>query len=341
MIELTEKPIDIERIREAVADPSCGAVVLFEGRVRDHHDGKVVVGLEYEVYPKMVLRVFDSICEQAKQKWHITKVAVIHRYGRLRIGDVAVVVAVASAHRKEAFDAASFIMDAVKKEAPIWKKEFYPDGSVQWVGCSHAPSAKEIGGGLLAGGESRRFGENKALAVKEKKPFYRIALDLLERFCAEVRVSSNEPRLYTRMLCSNDPPHLFGRTSYEVVPDEVKRRGPLAGVAALLKKSFFPSVLILACDMPNVTDEVVETLIEELNATTKFICFQENGRLHPFPGLFHRDLIGMIEGQLLKGLYRVEDFIALIPKENKKIIDVGQLKTNFINVNTKEEYLKL
>lgn len=328
MIELTEKPIDIEKIREAVADPSCGAVVLFEGRVRDHHDGKRVVGLEYEVYSKMVLRVIEAICAQAKAKWGLGKVAVVHRYGRLRIGDVAVVVAVASAHRKEAFDAASFIMDTVKKEAPIWKKEFYSDQPAQWVGCAHGEEKKEIGGGLLAGGESRRFGENKALAMKQGKPFYQIALDLLARQCAEVRISSNEPQLYSSV-------------PYDVVVDAVKGQGPLAGVAALLKKSSFPLVLILACDMPQVSQNLVKELLAAVDPKIKLICFQENGRLHPFPGLFHRDLIAIIEAQLLKGLYRVEDVIALIPKENKKIIDVGQLKASFINVNTKEEYLKL
>ena len=328
MIELTDKPINVEKIREAVADSSCGAVVLFEGRVRDHHEGKRVVGLEYEAYPKMVLRVIEAICEQAKIKWGLGKVAVVHRYGRLLIGDVAVVVAVASAHRKEAFDAASFIMDAIKQEAPIWKKEFYSDQPAQWVGCAHGEEKKEISGGLLAGGESRRFGENKAWALKQGKPFYQIALDLLARHCAEIRISSNEPPLYESV-------------PYEVVVDSVRGQGPLAGVAALLRKSSFPLVLILACDMPQVSPNLVQELLAVVDKKTKFICFQENNWPHPFPGLFHRDLIDTIEGQLSKGLYGVKDLIALIPEENKKMIEVKNFKTNLMNVNTKEEYLKL
>ncbi len=328
MIEITEKQIDVEKVREAVVDPSCGAVVLFEGRVRNHHEGRVVIGLEYEVYPQMAVKIFESLCARAKQKWPIQKVAVVHRYGRLQIGDVAVVVAVSSAHRKEAFEAAMFIMDTLKQEAPIWKKEFYRDEPAQWVGCSHSEDKKKISGGLLAGGESRRFGENKALATKNGKPFYQIALDLLERHCAQIRVSANHPQL-------------FNQSKYEVIPDTFRGCGPLAGVAGLLKASSFPSVLILTCDMPQVTDPVVHKLVSELGPKIKLVCFQEEARLHPFPGLFHRDLVDLIESQLAKGCYRVEDLIALIPEENKKIIDVGQLKTKFVNVNTKEEYLKL
>jgi len=137
MIELTKEPINVSKVREQVLDPSCGAVVIFEGCVRNHHEGKKVKLLQYEAYPRMVLKVVQQIEEEARTHWDFGKVSVVHRLGTLDIGEVAVVVAVSSAHRKEAFEVCSFIMNELKQSAPIWKKETYQNGQSSWVGCSH------------------------------------------------------------------------------------------------------------------------------------------------------------------------------------------------------------
>lgn len=137
MIQLTEKPIDVFQIRNEVAGPECGAVVLFEGCVRNHHRGKSVQALHYEAYSPLALKVFQELQKEAQQKWELGKIAIVHRLGKLEVGEVAVVVAVSSAHRKDAFEACSAIMDQLKKRAPIWKKEFYQDGKSCWVRCEH------------------------------------------------------------------------------------------------------------------------------------------------------------------------------------------------------------
>jgi molybdopterin synthase catalytic subunit len=116
-----------------MTDPSCGAYVTFEGVVRDHHDGKKVVGLSYECYRPMALKVLETIREAALERWAITEMLIVHRTGEIPIGEAAVLVTAASAHRKEAFEACAWAMDEIKREAPIWKHETYADGTSLWV----------------------------------------------------------------------------------------------------------------------------------------------------------------------------------------------------------------
>lgn len=111
---------------------SAGAVVTFVGKVRDMNLGDNVVGLSLEHYPGMTEKSLLNICEQAKQRWNIEAMTVIHRVGDLDIGDQIVFVGVSSAHRGDAFDACEFVMDFLKTKAPFWKKERTTD-SVRWV----------------------------------------------------------------------------------------------------------------------------------------------------------------------------------------------------------------
>ena len=118
-------------VRE-VAAADCGAVVTFVGTVRADNHGKRVVRLEYEAYPEMALRIFDHIATQAREKW-AARVIIHHRVGALEPGEISVVIAAAAPHRADAFDACRHAIEALKKDAPIWKRELYPDGS-SWVG---------------------------------------------------------------------------------------------------------------------------------------------------------------------------------------------------------------
>ena len=117
-----------------------GALCVFTGVVRNHNDGKSVLYLEYEGYEEMVVSIFDEIASEAKQRFGVTRVRIVHRLGRMEIGETSVAVAVSSPHRKEAFEACRFAIDTLKHKAPIWKKEFYADGS-SWLegpgGCAH------------------------------------------------------------------------------------------------------------------------------------------------------------------------------------------------------------
>src|ERR1043166_9223917 len=116
----------------AVEGTDCGAVVSFTGTVRSTNHGQTVVRLEYEAYPEMALRVFDHIASTAQERWG-ARVCIHHRTGALNPGELSVVIAAAAPHRADAFEACRHAIEALKKDAPIWKREIYPDGS-SWVG---------------------------------------------------------------------------------------------------------------------------------------------------------------------------------------------------------------
>jgi molybdopterin synthase catalytic subunit len=135
VFEVLDKPIDEKSMRTALNNPSAGAVVTFEGCVRDHNEGRQVQSLEYEVYVEMAEKEGVRILEEARERFGVLDLRAAHRMGPLEIGDIAVWVGVASAHRAEAFDACRYVIDALKHRLPIWKKEQYTDGSSEWVNC--------------------------------------------------------------------------------------------------------------------------------------------------------------------------------------------------------------
>ncbi len=137
MFEIVTIPIDSAAVLSRVEDPSCGGLVVFEGRVRDHHLGRQVLALEYEAYERLALTEGRRILAEAGERFGFHAAACVHRVGKLEIGDIAVVVAVSSAHRDAAFEACRFIIDELKVRVPIWKRETYADGSVEWTGCEH------------------------------------------------------------------------------------------------------------------------------------------------------------------------------------------------------------
>lgn len=119
----------------ALDDESCGAVVTFEGRVRDHNDGRSVQQLEYEAYEPLGTAEGARILAEAVDRFSVAHAVCVHRLGLLSLGDLAVWVGVSSPHRGEAFAACRYIIDEVKNRVPIWKKEYYADGDSGWVNC--------------------------------------------------------------------------------------------------------------------------------------------------------------------------------------------------------------
>jgi len=128
MLRLTAEPIVIDELLAAVADPKAGAVVLFIGMTRDNNEGRDVERLEYEAYTGMAEKELAKIADQARERWAIARIAVMHRTGVVPIGMASVVIAVSSAHRGDAF-----AIDRLKEVVPIWKKEFFAGGAV-WIG---------------------------------------------------------------------------------------------------------------------------------------------------------------------------------------------------------------
>ncbi|HEU4763955.1 MAG TPA: molybdenum cofactor biosynthesis protein MoaE [Gemmatimonadales bacterium] len=132
MGHLIDRPIELAALVGEVAAPDRGGIATFLGIVRDHHAGRAVERLEYTAYAPMAEAEIAAIAAEAEARWP-AKVAVRHRVGALAIGDVAVAIAVGSGHRDAAFDACRHVIEELKRRVPIWKKEFYADGSVAWV----------------------------------------------------------------------------------------------------------------------------------------------------------------------------------------------------------------
>ncbi len=133
MIEIVETPIDIGQVLASVKDPAAGGIDLFIGTTRNNSRGRQVLYLEYETYQTMALKLMYRIADEAEKRWDLKKISVVHRIGRVDIGEASVVIATSAAHRKEAFEACRYAIDALKKDVPIWKKEHFEDGEI-WVG---------------------------------------------------------------------------------------------------------------------------------------------------------------------------------------------------------------
>lgn len=138
---VSSAPIDLDGFRRDLIDTSCGAYAQFEGWVRDHNEGEAVLRLEYEVYEPLAVKEGRRIIDEAADRFGLTRAAAIHRSGLLELTDVAVVVGVSSPHRAAAFDACRYIIDQAKLRLPIWKKEYYADGTAEWVNCRHCAEA--------------------------------------------------------------------------------------------------------------------------------------------------------------------------------------------------------
>lgn len=132
MIKLVETTIDPQEAIDAVTSPRAGAVVTFDGCVRDHSQGKEVEYLIYETYAEMAVKELAAVRSRVLEEFPVEKIAVIHRVGRMEIGESSVFIAVSSAHRADAFAACRAVIDRIKETVPIWKKEYFTDGAA-WV----------------------------------------------------------------------------------------------------------------------------------------------------------------------------------------------------------------
>jgi molybdopterin synthase catalytic subunit/MOSC domain-containing protein YiiM len=164
---LTSDSIDAASLAAELDDPAAGAIVTFDGRVRNHNAGQAVEFLEYQAYPALALKTGQKILEEELERHGVLAVRAAHRTGPLRIGEVAVWVGVASAHRGPAFDAARAIMERLKYELPVWKKETYGDGSTEWVG----PDNKSAETGRAAGGTPEWNAELVEIWISEGNDF--------------------------------------------------------------------------------------------------------------------------------------------------------------------------
>jgi molybdopterin synthase catalytic subunit len=133
MIEITDRPIDHAAITDRVRSNQAGAVCSFLGTVREMTGTRQTVALDYEAYPDMALKKMGELEAEARHRWPILDLALVHRVGHLGLGEISVVVAVSCPHRHQAFDACRWLIDTLKEVVPIWKKEVWADGSEEWV----------------------------------------------------------------------------------------------------------------------------------------------------------------------------------------------------------------
>ena len=130
LVALTREPIDADRIVAAAKSGEDGAVVVFDGIVRNHSRGRRTLYLDYEAYEEMAVKQMRELGKKARERFGVRQVTMVHRLGRLEIGETSVLIVVASAHRSAAFEACRWLIDTVKQTVPIWKKETFADGAV-------------------------------------------------------------------------------------------------------------------------------------------------------------------------------------------------------------------
>jgi molybdopterin synthase catalytic subunit len=142
VIQLTLEPIDTQLALRHVQSPQAGAVVTFLGTTREFTGGRQTVRLCYEGYREMAERKLGELEQQARARWPLVGCALVHRLGAVELGEASVLVAVSTPHRRDAFEAASWLMDRIKTEVPIWKQEHWADGSQSWI----HPGASDLDG---------------------------------------------------------------------------------------------------------------------------------------------------------------------------------------------------
>ena len=134
-IELRPEPLQVGPIVGFVTAPAAGGIDVFLGTTRDetHADGRRLVALDYEAYAPMAIKRMQELAIEARQRWPVARLAVLHRTGRVGVGEPSVVIAVATPHRADAFEACRWLIDALKADVPVWKREVWDDGSGTWV----------------------------------------------------------------------------------------------------------------------------------------------------------------------------------------------------------------
>jgi molybdopterin synthase catalytic subunit len=133
MVEITQSPIDHAALTDRVRSHQAGAVCTFLGTVREFTGEKQTTALHYEAYPEMALKKLAELEAEARNRWPIIELALVHRVGPLDLGEISVVVAVSCPHRDQSFEACRWLIDTLKQVVPIWKREIWADGSEEWV----------------------------------------------------------------------------------------------------------------------------------------------------------------------------------------------------------------
>ena len=143
-VELTHEPLDVQAAYEFLRSPGAGAIVVFAGTTRQWTRGRETVHLEYESYEAMALKVMEELLDAAALNWPIHKACLIHRLGVVPITEASVLVGVSTAHRQDAYEASRHLIDTLKVQIPIWKREHWADGGSEWITGTQAPAQGDL-----------------------------------------------------------------------------------------------------------------------------------------------------------------------------------------------------
>jgi len=144
-VEILNQKLDVQKACETVSDPAHGAIDMFIGAVRNHHEGQKVTGITYDVHEGLAEKTLREICEEAQGLWPETKYYAAHYKGTLDVGGISVLISVSAAHRAETFEACRYVIEEIKKRLPVWKQEHYPDGKSEWLPGHSLVSDAEAG----------------------------------------------------------------------------------------------------------------------------------------------------------------------------------------------------
>jgi len=143
MIQLTDQTIEVQMLLDQVKSNRAGAVVFFLGTTREFTGDRRTLSLDYESYPEMARSKLEQLKFEAERRWELVECAIVHRLGHVALGEASVAVAVSAPHRKDAFEAAQWLMDTLKKTVPIWKQENWADGTSEWIHPVHCRGTDE------------------------------------------------------------------------------------------------------------------------------------------------------------------------------------------------------
>lgn len=266
-VRIQTEPLDLAPAQAPGRD-DCGAQVRFVGTVRNDARSAPISHLVLEHFPGVTESEIDRIVALARERWSLQKAQVVHRVGRINVGEDIVVVETASAHRKDAYEANVFIMDYLKTQAPFWKQECFTDGTELWVEAKQsdqnaaqrwqAATPHRIGALILAGGKGSRMGHrNKGLQPFRGKSLVAHVIDALKPHAAYLAISANQDLAE------------YASTGLPVFQDDPRYQveGPLAGIASALPK--FPAtldaLLVVPCDVPLLPADLVPRLAQALS----------------------------------------------------------------------------
>ncbi|WP_197408068.1 molybdenum cofactor guanylyltransferase MobA [Lampropedia cohaerens] len=276
-VQIQDQPILLTDARVPEQAPAelaqCGAVVRFVGRVRNDARGAALSHLVLEHFPGVTEAEIGRIVAQARQRWPLQAVRVVHRVGHIAVGEPIVLVETASAHRRDAYEANAFVMDYLKTEAPFWKQECFADGQAHWVEAKSSDQAaqqrwmvapagvaaggRRIGALILAGGQGRRMGgRNKGLLPLDGLPLVQHV------------VRAIQPQVGYLAISANDALAQYQALGWPVFPDAQAWQGlgPLAGLASCAPHlpPHLDALLVVPCDTPRLPADLVARLAQTL-----------------------------------------------------------------------------